>query len=155
KSAGPLTDGYALAVLAYSLLTGAHPFSGETQEELLDNILYREPAPPEMLEPSLHPNTSRVLLKALSKEPENRFQSPTLFQSSLGKTLVREEPALPPSLPRPAPAQEPPAQLKSRSRRLVDAARDGARRLAGLAEGEELGRPERMLLGSTGLALLV
>jgi hypothetical protein len=155
KRPDALTDGYALAVLAYSLLTGAYPYSGETQEELLDNILYREPMPPESLEPGLHPNISRVLLKGLSKEPENRFQSPTLFTASLAKTLVREEPEPAPSVPRPVAPHETAAPRMSRSRRLADVARRGSRRLLGLGEGESLGRTETMLLVAAGLAVLV
>lgn len=153
KRADAMTDGYALAVMAYRLLTGSFPFTAETQEELLDNIRYREPRPPEFAEPALNPNSSRVLLKALSKDPENRFGSPTLFTTSLGKTLIREEqpeaPAVARTVPQPAATRVPP----SRSRRFVETVQSKARTLLGLAPEQSPGRQEKALLITSGVAL--
>ncbi len=143
-----------MGVLAYRLLVGVYPFSAETQEELLDSILYRDPEPREDQKSGLHPNTIRVLFKALAKDPSQRFQSAELFVSALSNTLERAHPGESGGWPRQnAPLNLPPDTLGKRSMRSFFGA--GWRHLLGLAEGETLGRQERVALASVALVLIV
>jgi len=66
------SDLYAFAVVAYEVFTGEHPFPYETQSELLQQVLLEVPRFPEhKLEDDIQP----VLLRLLSKSPEDRYSS--------------------------------------------------------------------------------
>jgi serine/threonine protein kinase len=68
------TDQFALAAMVYEMLCGAHPFDADDLLDLLRRIVH-EPAPPlSRLAPELDlPALDAVLLRALSKHPDDRF----------------------------------------------------------------------------------
>jgi serine/threonine protein kinase len=78
----PATDQYALAVIAYRLVTGEFPFKG-SREQVKDQHLHLQPQPPSRYNVELPPLLDTVLLKALAKHPEKRFVSVTAFASAL------------------------------------------------------------------------
>jgi hypothetical protein len=69
------TDIYALATVLYEALTGHTPFSGQTPMEAALKRLQQAAIPPSTYLPSLDPRWDAALLKALEKEPFNRFRS--------------------------------------------------------------------------------
>lgn len=77
----PATDQYALAVIAYRLLTGVLPFQGNL-EQVKDQHLHLQPLPPGKRIAGLSPLLDTVLLKALGKQPDERFASMLAFSSS-------------------------------------------------------------------------
>ena len=76
-------DQFGLAVIAYELLTGEKPFTGEYLPTLLYKIVREDPAAPQRLNPSLSPAFETVLLRALSKDPQARFSTCTEFVNAL------------------------------------------------------------------------
>ena len=70
----PATDQYALAVMAYLLLTGDAPFSGR-MEQVMHQHFTVQPQPPGTLNPVVSPELDAVILRALEKQPEKRFPS--------------------------------------------------------------------------------
>jgi WD40 repeat protein len=72
-TAGPLADQYALALLGYEMLTGAHAFAGPTIEALAEQ---HRSAPLPALPPHLPPALDAVLARASDKLPERRFANP-------------------------------------------------------------------------------
>jgi serine/threonine protein kinase len=69
------SDLYSLGVIVYTLLTGKPPFKGATSAETVHRIREAEPERPTQLQPSIPPRLEKVVLKLLTKLPENRFQS--------------------------------------------------------------------------------
>lgn len=76
------SDVYSAAVIVYEVLTGRRPFEGQGAA-LMKKVLESDPPLPSSLEPRLAKEMDRVLLKALSKRPENRFRSARQFLEAL------------------------------------------------------------------------
>jgi len=84
--ARPLTgraDQYSLAVLAYELLTGKTPFSGEGSTAVALMHVTKVPPPPSSLNPRVTPEMDSALLKALAKDPAGRYTSCLEFVQAL------------------------------------------------------------------------
>jgi len=74
----PATDQYALAIMAYDLLTGHPPFQGGLGQVMYQH-LHVTPQPPGKLNPRVPADVDTVLLHALAKKPEERFASISAF----------------------------------------------------------------------------
>jgi non-specific serine/threonine protein kinase len=66
------SDLYSLAIIAYELLAGAHPFAGGTVAEIRGKHLYATPPPLGDLAPGLPPGVDRAIARALSKDRADR-----------------------------------------------------------------------------------
>ena len=75
EKATPASDRYALAVVAFELLTGTRPFERESSTaEALAHV--SAPIPPaSLLNPELPPQVDDALARGLAKEPEHRYDS--------------------------------------------------------------------------------
>jgi serine/threonine protein kinase len=82
----PATDQYALAVMAYELLTGRPPFVGSL-EQLMYQHFSTQPAPPSAFNTYLPAAIDSVLLRALAKKPGDRFPSITAFASAFEQAV--------------------------------------------------------------------
>ncbi len=78
----PLTDVYALGVIAYQALAGRAPFEGE-MPTVLHAHAYEEPPSPQAVLPALGDDLSAVLLRALAKPPAERYPSAGAFVAAL------------------------------------------------------------------------
>jgi serine/threonine-protein kinase len=81
---GPLSDQYSLGVVLYQCVTGRTPFAGETLLALLEALARGSFEPPRAVQPSVSAGLERVILRALSPEPDDRF--PTI--RDMGRALV-------------------------------------------------------------------
>lgn len=68
-------DLYAVGVILYELVTGAHPFRADTPMGMLVQQLHTAPSPPRAINADVSPALSALIVKALQKRPEDRFQS--------------------------------------------------------------------------------
>jgi tRNA A-37 threonylcarbamoyl transferase component Bud32 len=80
------TDQYALAVMAYELLTGRPPFQG-APGPLMYQHLTVSPPPPSTFNARLSRDIDTVLLRALAKKPEERFASVTAFANAFQQVV--------------------------------------------------------------------
>ena len=69
------TDIFSLGVVMYEMLAGEKPFPGQSITTVIYKIVNEDPLPPRQLNPSLHPGLNEIVLRALAKEPEARYQS--------------------------------------------------------------------------------
>ncbi|MFI5284273.1 MAG: serine/threonine-protein kinase, partial [Candidatus Dormibacterales bacterium] len=90
---GPAADRYALATIAYEMLTGAIPFQGEALLELLYAQVHRYPQPPSARRPSLGPYVDNVIMRGLSKNPADRWESCAKFVDALQVVVSDRHPA--------------------------------------------------------------
>ncbi|HEV2579381.1 MAG TPA: serine/threonine-protein kinase [Ktedonobacteraceae bacterium] len=74
----PSTDQYALAVMAYELLTGKLPFQGGPGKMMYQHI-HVQPQPTSALNPGLTGEIDKVVARALAKRPQERFDSVSEF----------------------------------------------------------------------------
>lgn len=77
------SDLYSLAVSVYEMLTGRLPFNGDDVREVLMRIMRKEPKPPSELNPLLPKSLDLVLLKAMSKDKDQRYSSVAQFEKEL------------------------------------------------------------------------
>src|SRR6185295_11661735 len=69
------SDVYSLGVVMYELLTGRVPFPGDGFGEILVAHLTRNPEPPSTLNPDISPEIEAIVLHAIEKDRNRRFQS--------------------------------------------------------------------------------
>ena len=81
---GPAADLYAVAALAYFLVTGTHLFHGATVMEVCAHHLHTEPEPPSArLGKPIPSSLESVIVRGLAKDPGDRFESARAFREEL------------------------------------------------------------------------
>jgi serine/threonine protein kinase len=78
----PRSDLYSVGILLYHCLTGRPPFSGDTSSVARQQI-HKDPTPPRELNKAISPRLEAVILKALAKDPEERYPSALAMLESL------------------------------------------------------------------------
>lgn len=86
------SDQYALACIAYELLTGKRPFRGEDQAALMHAHLYEQPPAPTQLHPSLPSQVDAVIFKALAKKYTARYKDIPGFLTALNTAIEAAKP---------------------------------------------------------------
>jgi serine/threonine-protein kinase len=82
------SDLYSAGVLFYELLTGRPPFTGDSPVAIAYQHVREDPAPPSTLEPDLPADLDAVVLKALAKNPDNRYQSAQEMREDIERAMT-------------------------------------------------------------------
>src|SRR5215469_13986818 len=92
------SDLYSFGVTLYELLTGRKPFQADTSYSVLNAQCNQSPTPPLELNPAIPSKLNDIVLRAMAKKPEDRFQTAEEFRSALrgvseGQTAGIPQPA--------------------------------------------------------------
>ncbi|MGL6234144.1 MAG: Stk1 family PASTA domain-containing Ser/Thr kinase [Segniliparus sp.] len=95
ETVDPRSDVYSLGCVLYELLAGSPPFTGDTPLAIAYQHVREDPKPPSSIKKSLSPDIDAVVLKAMSKNPANRYQSAAELRDDLLKLRAGERPNAP------------------------------------------------------------
>jgi serine/threonine-protein kinase len=77
------SDLYAVGCLLYELLTGRPPYQGEMPLDVMYQHVHEQPVPPSLRALGIPAQLDAVVLRALAKDPEDRFPSATEMREAL------------------------------------------------------------------------
>lgn len=86
------SDLYSLGVVLYEACTGTPPFRGDIPLAILQQHITTPPPPPEQFNPAITPAQAEVMLRALAKDPAERFPSAAALTAALAEALQVELP---------------------------------------------------------------
>ncbi len=86
----PASDQYALAIMAYEMLAGQPPFRGR-MEQIMHNHFATPPKPPSAYHTRISPAIDSVILRALTKKPEERFLAIADFADAFQQALLHQD----------------------------------------------------------------
>jgi serine/threonine-protein kinase len=69
------SDIFSLGVMLYEMATGEKPFPGQNITTVIYKIVNEDPVPPREVDPSIHSGINAVIMKALAKDPDTRYQT--------------------------------------------------------------------------------
>ncbi|MPZ64306.1 MAG: Stk1 family PASTA domain-containing Ser/Thr kinase [Pseudonocardiaceae bacterium] len=89
------SDVYAAGTVLYELVTGDPPFTGDSPVAVAYQHVREDPVPPSQHNPELSAALDAVVLKSMSKNPANRYQSAAEMRSELVRVLSGQRPLAP------------------------------------------------------------
>ncbi|HJP75477.1 MAG TPA: PASTA domain-containing protein, partial [Pseudonocardiaceae bacterium] len=95
ESVDARSDVYAAGCVLFELLTGEPPFTGDSPVAVAYQHVREDPKPPSSLNPRVNPALDAIVLKAMAKNPANRYQSSAEMRGDLVRVLSGQRPAAP------------------------------------------------------------
>jgi len=87
KPLDPRTDLFSLGVMTYEMVTGVRPFTGPNLSNVIYQILNQNPVPPRQRNAACPERLERAILKALAKNPADRYATVRDFAHDLKEVL--------------------------------------------------------------------
>ena len=100
------TDLYSFGVVLYELVTGRVPFTGDTPYAIVHAHIYDPLPAPRSINPNIAPAVEAVLVKALSKEPAQRYPTAAALIEAYRAALNANQPIEPVTRSEPSPEAE-------------------------------------------------
>ena len=107
------SDIYSVGVILFEAITGQVPFHAGTFNELIFKIVLETPPPPEHFVPDLDPAFSRIIRKAMSRDPSDRYSDAAEMRDALSVWLHTGNDVLPAA--RPGVGMPPPPPVRGRA----------------------------------------
>jgi serine/threonine-protein kinase len=87
------SDIYAVGVTLYEMITGRLPIEGTTHIQVIAGHLQHAPVPPDQIHPKIPAALSATVMRALAKDPRERWQTADAFLAALDEDGLRSTPA--------------------------------------------------------------
>jgi serine/threonine-protein kinase len=87
KKADERADIYSFGIILYELFTGKVPFTGDTAIAIGFQQMREDPTPPRGINPQISTELERIILKALQKNPYDRYSSVVEMRTDLEKAF--------------------------------------------------------------------
>jgi serine/threonine protein kinase len=84
------SDLFSAAVIVYEMLTGEHPFPAHGVSAIMHQVIKIDPVPPKDLNFAINDNLSAVVMKALNKPPQKRYQDGRKLAAALAEALEED-----------------------------------------------------------------
>lgn len=137
ESVDPRSDVYSLGCVLYEMITGVPPFVGDSPVAVAYQHVREDPVPPSQRHAGISPELDAVVLKALAKNPDNRYQTAAEMRADLVRVHSGEKPEAPKVLTH---AERTMMLAPSRSNLRAEAARAASYDYAASERGGTIGR---------------